>query len=660
MDELKKYIIKNFEQVFVLIVLLVTAGINFYIPYKLAFLNFYFLPIILGGYYLGKRLATLGAFLSTLTVLGFVYLQPEIFFVEPSIEVVYGQVAIWGGFLILAGAAVGSLNELLKKEIRNAQMLNIELTAHQEELSQANASLSDYSENLEQRVKERTIELEQSRNAIENLKKKVESALYATMDPEVVNLMIEGQLKNEKREISLLFSDLVNFSTYSENRPPELLIGDLNRYLRDMEPVIHAYHGHIDKYMGDGIMCEFGAPVNIPTFRTMSVIAALKMQQSLRKFDHPWQMRIGIATGPTFTGLIGGNKRQTYTAIGDSVNVASRLEQACTPGGILIDRNTYEKVAYCIDARKRHKLDIRQEDIGKASALEELQSRLEQSNNDADLHYRIAHLQLELEEPNDAIQHLEKALELSPNDASFKMLYAEASLKTKELDRISVKGRKQRIEAYEVLGLKDPFSNSDKIPANLRPELIAAADLIKIPDDLVLPVEVLEDSVGRSRVVAALSYLLAGVLGLSEKDKLVILNAAFVSDIGKDAIPAHWLHRSSTLTKSELEMFRQHPIEGGRILRNLGYENQAQIEIVNHAHECWNGSGYPHGLRGDDIPLGSRIISVADTYDMLTAHRIYRQPWVRHAALEEMRRQTEHGIFDPKIVTALFSLLERS
>jgi HD-GYP domain-containing protein (c-di-GMP phosphodiesterase class II) len=81
-------------------------------------------------------------------------------------------------------------------------------------------------------------------------------------------------------------------------------------------------------------------------------------------------------------------------------------------------------------------------------------------------------------------------------------------------------------------------------------------------------------------------------------------------------------------------------------------------EIVSHVHECWNGNGYPNGLRGEDIPLGSRIICVADTYDMLTAHRIYRQPWVRHAALEEIRRETENGIFDPKVVAALFSLLD--
>lgn len=657
MDALKNHIIKNFEQMFVLVILLITAIINFYVPYKLAFLNFYFLPVILGGYYLGKRLATLGAFLSTLIVLGFVYLQPEIFFIDPVVELVYGQVAIWGGFLILAGAAVGGLNEKLKVEINNAQALNLELNARQKELSQANATLSDYSENLENRVKERTVELEQSRNAIDGLKKKVESALYATMDPEVVNLMIEGQLKNEKREVSLLFSDLVGFSTYSENRPPELLIGDLNRYLRDMEPVIHAYHGHIDKYMGDGIMCEFGAPVNIPTFRTMSVIAALKMQQAVQKFDHPWKMRVGIATGPTFTGLIGGQKRQTYTAIGDSVNIAARLEQACIPGGVLIDRNTYDKVAYCIDARKRKKVGLRQEDIGKTSTLEELLSRLEEASTDADLHYKIAHLQLELDEPNEAMLHLEQALELAPNDASFKMLYAEASLKVKELDRISVKGRKQRIEAYEVLGLKDPFNNDDKFPNHLRADLSNAADLIKIPDDVILPVEVLEDSVGRSRVVATLSYLIAGVLNVSEKDKLEIMNAAFVSDIGKDAIPPHWLHRSNTLTKNELEMFRQHPIEGSRTLRKLGYENSSMLEIVNHVHENWNGSGYPNNLRGNDIPLGSRIIAVADMYDTLTAHRIYRQPWVRHAALEEIHRETESGIFDPQVVIALNKLL---
>ena len=657
MDKLKNFILQRFEQFFVLLVLLVTAVINFYIPNKLAFLNFYFLPIILGGYYLGKRLATLGAFLCILMIAGFVYSQPELFFIESSNIVIYTQVAVWGGFLILSGVVVGDLHERLLEKVTAARELNNQLQSHQDELQQVNASLKDHSENLELRVKERTVELEQSRNAIEGMKKKVENALYATMDPIVVNLMIEGKLQNEKRDVSLLFSDLVNFTNYSENTPPEIVLGDLNRYLRDMEPIIHAYHGHLDKYMGDGIMCEFGAPVNFPTFRTMSVVAAMKMQQQIRKLNHPWEMRAGIATGPAFIGLI-GNKRQTYTAIGDSVNLAARLEKACAPGGVLIDRNTYDGVAYCVEARKLHRLGMRQDDIEKTSELVNLLERLEQSPGDGDLHYRVASLELEMDEINEAIRHLEQALELDPGDSNFKVLYAEARLKAKEMERISVKGKKQRIEAYQVLGLKDPFSNTGKIPARLRQELSAAADIIRIPDDIILPVEVLEDSVGRSRVVAALSYMLADGMGLSEKDKLDIANAAFLSDIGKEAIPSHLLNRSNNLAGNELDIFRQYPVEGNRILRKLGYENPAMIEIVTHVHESWNGSGYPNGLRGEGIPFGSRIVAVADAYDTLTSYRIYRQPWARHAALGEIHRETELGMFDPSVVNVLSNLMD--
>jgi class 3 adenylate cyclase len=637
-------------------VLLITAAINFFIPYKLAFLNIYFLPIILGGYYLGKRLATLGAFLSILMVVAFVYLKPELFYIESNNIVIYAQVAIWGGFLILAGVVVGSLHERLIEKVNQAQNLNNELQLRQDELGLANLSLKDHSENLEQRVKERTFELEQSRNTIETMKQKVEDALYSTMDPMVVNLMIEGRLQNEKRDVSLLFSDLVNFTAYSENTPPEVLIGDLNRYLRDMEPIIHAYHGHIDKYMGDGIMCEFGAPVGIATFRTMYVVAAVKMQQQIRKLDHPWEMRVGIATGPAFTGLIGG-KRQTYTAIGDAVNLASRLEKACMPGGILIDRNTYESVAYCLEARKRRKLGIRQMDIEKTSELVGLLEKLEQQPGDGDVHYQVACLELELNEPEEAIRHLEHALELDPGNTGFKLLYAEAGLKTKEMERITVKGKRHCVEAYEIVGFKDPFNNREKIPEKLRQELTGFANLILIPDDLILPVEVLEDLVGRSRVVGALSYMLAETMGLSGKDKLDIANAAFLSDIGKEAIPPHLLNRSNNLAKNELDIFRQHPVEGGRILRKLGYENPALIQIVTHVHECWNGNGYPNGLFHDNIPLGSRIIAVANAYDSLTSHRIYRQPWARHAALGEIHRETELGIFDPSIVALLTKLL---
>lgn len=659
MEHFKKYILHNFEQIFVLLVLVTTAGINFYIPYKLAFLNFYFLPIILGGYYLGKRQAVLGALFCTLAVMGFVFLRTDLFYLPPNELTIYAQVLVWGGFLILSGFVVGGLRESLDERIKSSEQLNQDLLSHQDELSRANAALKDYNENLEHRVKDRTIELEQSRNSMETIKQKVEGALYATMDPAVVNLMIEGQLKNEKRDVSLLFSDLVNFTAYSENNPPEVVIGDLNRFLRDVEPIILAYRGHIDKYMGDGIMCEFGAPINFPTYRSMAVIAGLKLQQQIKKLDYPWEMRLGIASGPAFVGLI-GFKRQTYTAIGDVVNLASRLEKACTPGNVLIDRNTYDAVSYCVEAHKKRQLGVKDADIVKEMELEKLHDALDAEPDNADLHYKIARIHLELQEPADALAHVERALELDPLSTDFKVLYAEVGLKAKEMERISVKGKKRRIEAFEIVGLKDPLLNRDKIPESFYREFKDVAELIKIPDDLVLPVETLDDSIGHSRVVAVLSYVLAGRAGLSEREKMDVLNAAFLADIGKEVVPPHVLNRSGGLTSNEMEIVKQHPTESGRALRKLGYENPAMIQIVTHAHECWNGSGYPNALRGNDIPLGARIVGLADTYDALTSRRAYREPWARMAALAEIRRETEAGIFDPTLVMELEKLIGNS
>ena len=94
METVKRYLLKNFEQAFVLLVLLSTAAINFYIPQKLAFLNFYFLPVILGAYYLGRRMAVLGAFMCLVIVTGYLLLQPEAFVIEPSELNLYVHVVV--------------------------------------------------------------------------------------------------------------------------------------------------------------------------------------------------------------------------------------------------------------------------------------------------------------------------------------------------------------------------------------------------------------------------------------------------------------------------------------------------------------------------------------------------------------------------------------
>ena len=675
MQKLKDYLLENFEQLFVLATLLVTVVIYYLLPYKLGFLNFYFLPIILGGYYLGRRQAVLGAVLCALTVSLYAVLYPESF-LESNTELdLYLTLSTWGGFLVLAGSVVGTLHERLASKVDEHRRLNVTLQHQQEDLNKANSALKEYSSNLEtlnvnlqnrqeelhranSALKERSQELEQSKRAIEGLKAKVEEALYSTMDSSVVNLIIEGRLRDEKRSVSILFSDIAGFTTYAEERPPEVVIRDLNRFIADMEPILLAYRGHIDKYMGDGIMCEFGAPLDYETYRLMGVLAAIKLQEKMSKLDYPWSMRIGIGSGTMITGLI-GSKRQTYTAIGDVVNVASRLEKACTPGRLLIDRHTYDGVSHFIEARKKRDLPTKEDvNLEKERQLEQLHSKLAgTAANDAEIYAEIGHIHLSLSEPGEAFYYFERALDLDPDNKDYKVSYAESGLKMREMDKLTVKGKRLRVEAFEVVKIKDPLENRDKIPGGFHQEWGHVANLIQIPVDLVLPVEALDGCIGHSKVVAVICYAVATTLGLPEKDKTDILHAGFMADIGKEIIPHHLLNRVGTLTPSEFEMVKMHTSEGTRILRKMGYENDAMLRIVQHSHENYNGSGYPSGLKGDLIPLGSRIVAVADAYDALTSRRPYRDPWERHAALDEIQRGIGKGLYDPKIVKALMNVL---
>ncbi|MDD5029614.1 MAG: adenylate/guanylate cyclase domain-containing protein [Rhodoferax sp.] len=658
MEKFKRYLSQYFEHVFVLLILLATSIINYYIPYKIAFLNFYFLPIILGAYYLGQKRAMLGAVFSALLVLGYMLLTPSAFLAANSTDQVFLHLSIWSGFLILAGAVVGKLQENLKLEVANARKLNTQLAQSQQELNDSNIKLLDNNHSLEDRVQERTQELQQSKSAIESLKSKVEMALYSTMDSTVVNLMIEGRLRNEKRLMSVMFVDLVGFTSYSEDIRPENVVADLNRYLQDMEPVMLAYHGHIDKYMGDGIMCEFGVPQEFVMHRLMAVTCALKMQAMLTARAHPWKMRVGIASGAAIAGLIGSH-RQTYTAIGDIVNLAARLEQNCNPGRILVDKFTHEDIQPFFETRKLRVLSTRKDlDLRKEQELDSLVRKIIAQPGNAQLHYQIGQIHLNIQEPVEALQYFEAALRLEPKNDTFKIAYAEAGINIKSQEQISVKGKRHRIEAFEVISLKDPLLNRNKIPQALYEKYQYVAAQISIPEDVTLPSEVMDGSVGQSRVVAVLSFILADNLGLSESDKRDILQAGFLADIGKELISPNLRNRRGGLTISEIDIIQQHPEESCRLMRKMGYDKPAVLKLVKHSHEHYRGSGgYPNQLKGNDIPIGARIIAVADAYEALTSSRPYRESWERHAALGEINSEVEKGVFDPVVVEVLAKLI---
>ena len=144
------------------------------------------------------------------------------------------------------------------------------------------------------------------------------------------------QLGGEEVEATVLFSDLVDFSSMAENTAPRELIRLLNEYFSAMTEIILDHHGMVDKFIGDAIMAFWGAPLPLADHAVRACEAALEMQAAMRTLMEDWEAqgfprmstRIGIHTGPVIAGNVGSRKRFNYTVMGDTVNLASRLEQA--------------------------------------------------------------------------------------------------------------------------------------------------------------------------------------------------------------------------------------------------------------------------------------------------------------------------------------------
>ena len=624
-DRLRDSFARNLEAIFVVLIALAVLAVFYLFPSnRTAMLHFFYLPVLAAAYFLGKRKAILGATLCILFIGLIAYFYSDSFTVQGDTVSVLLLVATWGGFLILSSAAVGSLHEKLVAGFEETRQL------------------------LE--------ELKRSRH-MEVMKEKVEKALYATMDPVVAKLATEGKLRYEKREISIMFTDLTNFTAYSDSHPPDVVLQELNAFLGHMEPLLDLFRGHIDKYMGDGVMVEFGAPEDYDRYALLAVLAGLKMQERVQKLNLPWHLRIGIATGNTIVGML-GVRRQAYSALGDRVNVAKRLEEICQPDKIYIDEPTFKAVAPFVGVTRLRNLGLggRKSDHDAMERITTLEDQLAREGESASVLFDLGKCHFELRDATAAIRSFERALALAPESTEIKLAYADASIKKDEFEKIQLKGKLRRVTVYEVTGLKDRWGNPAVIPARLAEKYGPMQSLIGVPEDLVLAVEGLDGSIGHSRCVALLSYALGDYLKLSEEVKKTILVAGFTQNLGKEAVPHHILNRAGRLSEAEVKLLEKYVQESVATLRRLGYVDPKLLEIVLHHHEVWNGSGYPDKLKGEEIPIGSRITAVADAYSALTAWRPYREAWDQRMALSELRKGVEQGRYDPQVEQALTAL----
>lgn len=179
---------------------------------------------------------------------------------------------------------------------------------------------------------------------------------------ELVNHPEKLRLGGERKELTVLFSDVAGFTTISESLTPEKLVALLNDYLSIMTDIVFATGGTLDKYEGDAIMAFWGAPIPQDDHALRACRAALEMQKALIRIRGRWEregkpyinVRIGLSTGDMVVGNMGGRGKFDYTVMGDSVNLGSRLEGANKEYGtnIMISQKTYEHVKNDVIARE--------------------------------------------------------------------------------------------------------------------------------------------------------------------------------------------------------------------------------------------------------------------------------------------------------------------
>jgi adenylate cyclase len=170
----------------------------------------------------------------------------------------------------------------------------------------------------------------------------------------------------------VLFADLVGFTSIAETMPASEVARLLNDFFAEMTDAIFAHDGTLDKFMGDGLLAVFGAPLPQVDHAARAVAAAIEMQRRLRRRaaqgkNPALTMRIGLSSGPVVAGDIGSPKRREYTVLGDTVNTAARLESSVAqPGQIVLTRVTLDRVVDTISARSLGMIELR----GRRQAVE--------------------------------------------------------------------------------------------------------------------------------------------------------------------------------------------------------------------------------------------------------------------------------------------------
>ena len=251
------------------------------------------------------------------------------------------------------------------------------------ELEEAKERLENYNLTLEQKVDERTQELEDARSKLillnegleEKVNKQIEELnnynnLRRYLSPQVAEkILSDGSgvwAVPRRKMMTVMFTDIRNFSTFTDNLEPEELFHLLHNYISEMTRIVYKYDGTLNKIIGDGLLIFLGDPVPMEDHASRAVMMGIEMQKKtheLKKdwkyFGHEFGMGIGINTGYMTVGNIGSEMQLDYTVIGNQVNVASRLESNAKAGQILVSQRTYSSVQKLVEAERIGEIEVK-------------------------------------------------------------------------------------------------------------------------------------------------------------------------------------------------------------------------------------------------------------------------------------------------------------
>jgi class 3 adenylate cyclase len=187
-------------------------------------------------------------------------------------------------------------------------------------------------------------------------------------------LKTKSSIIGERKLVTVLFADVANYTYMSEKLDPESVHQIMDGAFKILMDEIHGHKGTINQFTGDGVMALFGAPLALEDHAQDACHAALAIQKSIKayskvlqtKYNINFQMRIGINSGSVVVGAIGDDLRMDYTAVGDTTNLAARMESKAKPGMVLLSPNTYKKVSQQFEFKSLGEMDIK----GKAEPLE--------------------------------------------------------------------------------------------------------------------------------------------------------------------------------------------------------------------------------------------------------------------------------------------------